>query len=179
MLEDKIEELKNAWLSESEEIKEKRIKTIVDLSIDAFIDDNLFSSELDKINFYREIENIRTLEELEIVKKDFFSFNENLSESVKNFFDLLYLKIIWFAFKINSFRKVWINYQIDFFEESNLDDLKKFLQLDREVKFQFVDAKKLRSSVKNFENTEKFVEYLLKIFKWENISTKKKIKLKK
>jgi TRCF domain len=64
------------------------------LSIDAFIDDNLFSSELDKINFYREIENIRTLEELEIVKKDFFSFNENLSESVKNFFDLLYLKII-------------------------------------------------------------------------------------
>ena len=179
MLEDKIEELKNAWLSESEEIKEKRIKTIVDLSIDAFIDDNLFSSELDKINFYREIENIRTLEELEIVKKDFFSFNENLSESVKNFFDLLYLKIIWFAFKINSFRKVWINYQIDFFEESNLDDLKKFLQLDREVKFQFVDAKKLRSSVKNFENTEKFVQYLLKIFKWENISTKKKIKLKK
>lgn len=179
MLEDKIEELKNAWLSESEEVKEKRIKTIVDLSIDAFIDDNLFSSELDKINFYREIENIRTLEELEIVKKDFFSFNENLSESVKNFFDLLYLKIIWFAFKINSFRKVWINYQIDFFEESNLDDLKKFLQLDREVKFQFVDAKKLRSSVKNFENTEKFVEYLLKIFKWENISTKKKIKLKK
>ena len=179
MLEDKIEELKNAWLSESEEIKEKRIKTIVDLSIDAFIDDNLFSSELDKINFYREIENIRTLEELKIVKKDFFSFNENLSESVKNFFDLLYLKIIWFTFKINSFRKVWINYQIDFFEESNLDDLKKFLQLDREVKFQFVDAKKLRSSVKNFENTEKFVEYLLKIFKWENISTKKKIKLKK
>jgi len=64
------------------------------LSIDAFIDDNLFSSELDKINFYREVENIRTLEELEIVKKDFFSFNENLSESVKNFFDLLYLKII-------------------------------------------------------------------------------------
>jgi TRCF domain len=64
------------------------------LSIDAFIDDNLFSSELDKINFYREIENIRTLEELKIVKKDFFSFNENLSESVKNFFDLLYLKII-------------------------------------------------------------------------------------
>jgi len=64
------------------------------LSIDAFIDDNLFSSELDKINFYREIENIRTLEGLEIVKKDFFSFNENLSESVKNFFDLLYLKII-------------------------------------------------------------------------------------
>jgi TRCF domain len=64
------------------------------LSIDAFIDDNLFSSELDKINFYREIENIRTLEELEMVKKDFFSFNENLSESVKNFFDLLYLKII-------------------------------------------------------------------------------------
>lgn len=179
MLEDKISELKNIWISEEEkERKEKRISTMIDLNIDAYIEENLFTSELDKINFYREIESVRTLEELENMKNDFFSVNENISNSTKNFFDLLFLKIKWFNYKISSIKKLWINYQIDFMEESNLEDIKEFLKLDKEVKFSFVDAKKLRSLIKNFENTEKFVKYLLEIFIWEN-SFKKKIKLKK
>jgi transcription-repair coupling factor (superfamily II helicase) len=43
----------------------------IDLNLNIFIDDNLFNSELDKINFYREIEYINDFEELEKFKKDF------------------------------------------------------------------------------------------------------------
>lgn len=178
MLEDKIAELKNSWLDEKENIS-KRIETIIDLNIWAYIDDSFFSSELDKINFYREIESISTLNDLENLKNDFFSLNENIPETTKNFFDLLYLKIIWNDYKISSIRKVWINYQIDFKEESNLEDVKEFLKLDKEIKFSFVDDKKIRSLIKNFDSVEKFVKYLIEIFKKEKVSETKKIKIKK
>ena len=47
------------------------------------------------------------------------------------------------------------------------------------MKFSFVDAKKIRTEVKKFANTEKFVKYMLDIF-WNNLENKpKKIKLKK
>ena len=180
MLEDKISELKNEWFDQEEEIKkEKRISTVVDLNIDAFLEENLFSSELDKINFYREIESVKTIEELDFIKRDFFDINENVSDSTKNFFDLLFLKIKCYNYKISSLKKVWINYQIEFEENSNLEDVKEFLRLDKEVKFSFVDAKKIRTEVKKFANTEKFVKYMLDIF-WNNLENKpKKIKLKK
>ena len=178
MLEDKIQELKNIWLEEPEEAIEKRISTIIDLNIDAFIDDNFFSSELDKINFYREIESIKTLTELENVKTDFFAINEQISSSTKNFFDLLFLKIKWFSYKISCIKKLWINYQIDFMDEANIENVKEFLKLDKEVKFSFVDSKKLRTSTKNFDSVEKFVEYMLQIFE-NSFETRKKIKLKK
>ncbi|PZM85686.1 hypothetical protein DLH72_01735 [Candidatus Gracilibacteria bacterium] len=192
MLEDKIVELKNIGLEEVIDEREKRISTIIDLNIDAYIEDDLFSGELDKINFYREIESVRTLYELENMKKDFYNLNENISNSTKNFFDLLDLKIKGFNYKISSIKKLGINYQIDFMEESNLEDIKEFLKLDKEVKFSFVNDKKLRSPIKNFENTENFVKYLLGIFNSpfnplhgggsssiEQGEKKKKIKLKK
>lgn len=178
MLEDKISELKNSWI-DLEEKKEKRISTIIDLNIDAYIEANLFTSELDKINFYREIESVTTLDDLENMKNDFFSINENISESTKNFFDLLFLKIKAFNYKISCIKKLGINYQIDFMEETDLEDVKNFLKLDKEVKFMFVDSKKLRTATKNFTNTEKFVKYMLEIF-WDSKNLeKKKIKLKK
>lgn len=175
MLENKIEELKNIWQEEKQE-KNKRIFTTIDLNIWAYIDDKFFYSELDKINFYREVESIQTIEDLKIFKNNFFNFNENITETTQNFFDLLFLKIKSFENKISSIKKVGINYQIDFFEKSNLDDVKNFLKLDKEMFFSFVEAKKIRTSIKNFENTEKFVKYMLWIFNWENF--KKKIKLK-
>ena len=89
------------------------------------------------------------------------------------------MKIKCYNYKISSLKKVWINYQIEFEENSNLEDVKEFLRLDKEVKFSFVDAKKIRTEVKKFANTEKFVKYMLDIF-WNNLENKpKKIKLKK
>jgi len=62
--------------------------------------------------------------------------------------------------------------------EANIENVKEFLKLDKEVKFRFVDSKKLRTSIKNFDSVEKFVEYMLQIFE-NSFETRKKIKLKK
>lgn len=164
------------------------IKTKIDLNIWAYIDDNFFTSELDKINFYREIESLHKLEELKILIKDFKEINKNIPKETQNFFDLLKLKIYAYNYNISHIKKVGINYQIEFNSLSKsshqkekdtkqLDILKNFLKLDKEIKFNVVNLTKIRSQNKNFENEEKFVEYLLLIF--EKKIKKVKIKLKR
>lgn len=186
MLEDRIEELKNIegpvpgilkWWDMGTGPGERKIRTTIDLNIWAYIDDTYFSSELDKINFYREIESLESLEDLENIILDFKEINKNTPVTTNNFFDLLKLKLKASKFKIISIKRVWINYQIDFDEKLKLEELKSFLLLDKEVKFTVISATRLRSKTKNFANEEKFLEYVLQLFDW--VLWKKKIKLKR
>ena len=191
MIEEKINELKNKNLRQiqmSDPTKNNvgvnlcvhpEINTKIDLNINALIPDNYFDSDLDKINFYREIETINSLEDLNELINDFKQENNVLEfpEEMQNFFNLLKVKLYSEKYLIENIKKVWINYQLDFNKSINLDKLRKFLQLDKEVKFVVITPQRLRCSVKDFTNPEKFLEYLLNIFEW-NI-WKRKIKLKK
>jgi transcription-repair coupling factor (superfamily II helicase) len=47
----------------------RRINTTIDLNIEAYLPNDFFTSELDKLNFYREIESIKDLEDLENLLK--------------------------------------------------------------------------------------------------------------
>ena len=155
-----------------------KINIKIDLDISIFIEDSLFWSELDKINFYREIELINDLEELEDIKKDFIE-NNNLEKNIEwleNLFDLIELKIRAKKYFITNIKKNWINYQIDFYDfkdkDKNLKNLRKILDLDKQVKFAVKDLTTLRTSAKSFANTEKFLKYMLSLFKGHNLNTK-------
>ncbi|MDF1682601.1 MAG: hypothetical protein P1U46_02490 [Patescibacteria group bacterium] len=107
MLEDKIEKMKKEQNLLQEDDKEiKRINTSIDLDIESYIPDDFFSSELDKINFYREIESIRSLEDLSSLISDFNEINEKIPKSVNNLFDLIKLKIISFKYNILKIKKI-------------------------------------------------------------------------
>ncbi len=166
LIEDEIEKLENSQ-------KNKKIDTKIDLNIDIFIEDNLFNNEFDKINFYREIENLSDLWDLEEIKKDFV-LNQN--KWLENLFLLLETKILASDYKITNIKKLWINYQINFEKDIKLEELKKFLDLDKEVKFIVKDINTLRSPTKNFENDEKFLQYLNNLLK--NKVKNKKIRKK-
>lgn len=180
MLEDKIEELKKSksmTYDSQAESYDKKINTTIDLNIESYISSEYFWSELDKINFYREIESIRTIVDLNNIINDFSSINSSLPKETNNFFDLLKLKILSSQYKIKSIKKVGINYQIDFSNELVIAELKKFLDMDKDVNFVVINPNRLRSPIKNFAHDEIFVEYLLHIFNWS--SKKRKIKLKR
>ena len=186
MLENKIEEIKRTGLNtnnldENKQLSHKKqnINTSVDLQISAFIDNNLFHSELDKINFYREIESLEEREDLENIINDFKEINPNISLETQNFFDLLEIKLKAPEYKITSIRKLWINYQIEFTQDITLDELKSFLKLDHEVKFEVNKLYRIRASVKKFKNEYDFLTYIKWIFSWKKMTEKKKIKLKK
>jgi transcription-repair coupling factor (superfamily II helicase) len=57
LLEQKIEELQSGK-------KESKVDTTIDLPISAYIPDEAFSSDIEKIHFYRELESVRSEEEL-------------------------------------------------------------------------------------------------------------------
>lgn len=177
MLENKIEKLKiEKNLISKNEVSSERINTTIDLNIDAYIPDDFFNSELDKINFYREIESIKKISDLNNLILDFKEINKNIPKSTNNLFDLIKLKILSAKYKIKSIRKVWINYQLDFKDNTSLEELKEFLLLDKEVKFVLINSYRIRSSIKNFPSEQKFIEYLLLIF---DKKIKPKIKFKR
>lgn len=173
MLEEKIEELKS---EQSHEIKKRPCSTQIDLMISAQIDDNYFLSETDKIQFYREIELVESIEDLEHLRQNFFSREEDIPEVSKNLFLLLECKILAQKHDITSIKRVGVNYQIDFSPEMTLERLKDFLTLDSEVKFHVVDISRLRSPTKGFVNDKIFIEYLLRLLQG-TITPQKKIRL--
>ncbi|MDD4151102.1 MAG: CarD family transcriptional regulator [Candidatus Gracilibacteria bacterium] len=181
MLEDKIEEMKKNGINteKSEENKIKKIDTSIDLNIGAMISGEFFSSELDKINFYRDIENINSTEDLNNLIEDFKMINENFTDETQNLFDLMKLKIKASKFKIKSIKKLGINYQIDFVEGISLDDLKAFLKLDTKIYFTVVSLDKLRCETKKFKGDLEFLHFILNLFEENKEETKKRIKLKK
>jgi transcription-repair coupling factor (superfamily II helicase) len=177
MLEDKIEQLKRTGPNTTDDIKNSQLQTSIDLQIWAYIDEQFFDSELDKINFYRELEALDTLEELDEIIQDFLTLNSQIPLETQNFFSLLKIKLKAPEYKILSIKRVWVNYQIDFDSSATVDDVRKFLHIDEKVKFKVVSPSRLRSESKNFANEETFLKYMTDIlFGWA--SKKKKIKLK-
>jgi transcription-repair coupling factor (superfamily II helicase) len=156
-----------------------KINTKIDMQINIWIPDNYFDSDLDKINFYREIESINNIDDLNELINDFKEDNnvEKFPEEMQNFFNLLKVKLKSWEYLIENIKKVWINYQLDFHSSVNLDKLRRFLQLDKEVKFSVINPQRLRAKVKDFKSSEFFLEYLLNLF--DNNIGKKKIRLKR
>ena len=157
MLEEKIEELKES----PEKIPKDKLDTSIDLEISATIPDEFFQSESDKIHFYREIESLSSVEELELIISGFTEVNETLPDSTKNLFSILRIKILAQKYSINSIKRVGMNYQINFKESVKLHTLKDFLKLDKKISFQVIDIKRLHAPIKLFENDKKFLQYVL------------------
>lgn len=85
MLEEKIAELKDE--------KQKKNFTKIELDLSYILPDEFFASELDKLNFFREVENIENLNDLDSVEQE-FSYNKN-DENIANLFLLLRARIIF------------------------------------------------------------------------------------
>lgn len=171
------EGLLESW--QSVEVRQKM--STIELNMSAFIPDEYFSSDLDKLNFYREIESISTLEWLSDVIFDFESINNDFWEETKNFFDILKMRFLSWKFWIKNIKKLWINYILDFDEENSLENIKSVLDKDKSTKFVIKTPQRLISSVKEFKNERDFLHYLFSIFmfdKKEKKSLKPKIKLK-
>ena len=70
----------------------------IELDISYFIESDFFDSELDKIRFFRNIESIETMDDLEFTHKTFEDANEKLPESFENLFLLLRARVIFRKF---------------------------------------------------------------------------------
>jgi transcription-repair coupling factor (superfamily II helicase) len=109
MLEEKVEELKlkniENDLDNNKILEKKKVDTSIELNIEAYLNSSLFESDLDKLNFYKEIESINTLEELNELKSEFEAGENTLSKSEENLFKILKIRIKASEYKIKSIKR--------------------------------------------------------------------------
>lgn len=154
LLEEKIEELRSGVVPAKNNCK-------IELDISYFIEDSFFDSELDKIRFFRNIESIDTLEDLEYTHRTFEEANEELPESFENLFLLLRARIVFRKFGVTSLGKIGSSYVFELDPATEVQTVRGFLELDTTGDFVLVSVHKIKVSVKEFKGDRDFLETIL------------------
>lgn len=154
LLEEKIEELRSGVTMAKNDCK-------IELDISYFIDSDFFDSELDKIRFFRNIESVETLEDLDYTHRTFEEANEMLPESFENLFLLLRARVIFRKFGVVSLKKIGSSYVFELDPATEVPMVRKFLELDATGDFVLVSVHKIKVNVKVFRGDKDFLERLL------------------
>lgn len=150
MLEEKIAELRHE--------KSHKILTKIELDISYILPDSIFQSELDKLNFFRQAENIESLEELETFQEEFDTTDEN----IENFFLFLKARIVFSEYYAQKISKNGNYYVIDFKVWNSVERLKKFLdRFDTHKDAIVVSLEKIRFPTRLYANPKKFLQTLI------------------
>jgi len=156
MLEEKVQELKAL----RENITPQNQETTIDLQISAYIDDGYFASDLDKMNFYREIESVQNLEDLEHLKEDFAEYFSGVSESNLSLFRLLEVRILAKRKRIARVCRMGVSYSIQFFPDVSFEEVRNFLDRDKKGVCYLESKTSIKISCQSFANDEAFLGYL-------------------
>lgn len=151
LLEDKIEELKT-W------VKLPWINCSIELGISYYISDDFFASESDKLHFFRNIESIETLEDLDFTHKTFIEWNDKVPEELENLFKILRVRIILSKYSVTSLKKIWQSYVFEFDKNTWVAKIREFLDLfDKTWDFVLVTVHKIKVETKIRSNDLDFL----------------------
>lgn len=149
LLEERIAELRQE--------KKKRILTKIELDISYILPDEYFLSEADKLNFFREIESLETVEELDEMENE-MDTNGNLS----NLFLIIRSRLILSDYGVVKLSKVGINYVFDLDERTTSTDAKRFLdRFDTRHSMILLSVRKIRIEAQYWKTVEKFLKDII------------------
>jgi transcription-repair coupling factor len=148
LLEERIAELR--------EEKKKRLLTKIELDISYILPDEYFLSEADKLNFFREIESLETIEELDEME------GEINNSAFANLFLLIRSRLILSDYGVVKLAKIGLNYVFDLEERTTVSDAKRFLdRFDRSNDMILLSVRKIRIEAKHWKTVEKFLENII------------------
>ncbi len=144
LLEERIAELR--------EEKKKRILTKIELDLSYILPEEYFLSEADKLNFFREIENLETLEELEEME------TEMHNASFSNLFLLVRSRMVLSEYGVVKLTKIGLNYVFDLDERTTVAETKRFLErFDSHNQMILLSVKKIRIESRYWKSIEEFL----------------------
>lgn len=156
LLEEKIEELQSGK-------KVTTIDTIIDLPITAYIPDEAFSSDVEKIHFYRELESVRNEEELTDIITALKSRIDITESAITHLFLLIRARLYCSSLGIRRVNIQLGKYTLEWAREGTetLEAMKIILKNDLKQNAEVMSGKKICFPRKAFLNHGKFLEYLL------------------
>lgn len=148
LLEEKIETIKNG--------KKEENQCKIDLELSYVIEESEFDSEMDKLSFFRDIESIETLEDLDIAESTFAQ--STMNESMSNLFLMMRVAIILKAYNVSRVSKLWNSYHFDFLEDTSPQILRNFLErFDRWHEMIISSVRKIKIETKHWKDVRSFL----------------------
>lgn len=126
LLENKMQELQTGTVQHTMDIK-------IELDIQFVLPDTLFNGDVDKIHFYRSLEGIDNIEDLESSEASLVQAH-GPNVDVERLFLLLKARILLSAYGVNHLKKVLKDYVFDF-RGATTQDIRDFLEVDAEGNF--------------------------------------------
>lgn len=156
LLEEKIEELQSGE-------KKEKIDTNIDLPITAYIPDEAFSSDVEKIHFYRELESVRNEEELEEIITALKSRIDVSESSIAHLFLIIRARLYCSSLGIRRINMQLGKYTLEWAREGSetIEAMKTILKNDSQRKAEVVSERKLCFPKKAFLNHGEFLKYLI------------------
>ncbi|MBP6981887.1 DEAD/DEAH box helicase, partial [Candidatus Gracilibacteria bacterium] len=146
MLEEKIESIKN------EKKSKKPVK--IELDIDVNLEEGMFLSETDKLNFFREIENIESIEELDDIESEM-----QKNKSGKGLFLILKARLLLAEYGVQAVKKNGVSYTFDFYEGTPTEKIRDFLaRFDKKNDMILLSIRKIKIETRLWKNAEAFLE---------------------
>jgi len=153
LLEEKIEVLRHG--------KKIQEQCKIDLELSYVIDDDEFDSEMDKLSFFRDIESIETLEDLDIAESTFRT--DDMKEPMNNLFLMMRSSIILKGYGVCRVSKLGTHYIFEFSEGTTPDRLRGFLErFDSGKEMIIVSITRIKVDVKNWKGARELLLSLVK-----------------
>lgn len=153
MLEEKIVELQTGKRAFNQQTK-------IELELSVLPDETIFSSESEKIHFYRLAESLISIEEIEELESEMLYEGEMWWLS--NFFKLLKSKIILRKYGVTKLSRIGNNYFFEFPKGTTPQEIREFLEIDRDENIVIVTMERLRIDAKYIGTPEMILDWIIK-----------------
>ncbi len=148
LLEEKIQTLKNG--------RKKEVQCKVELELSYIIGDDEFDSEMDKLSFFRDIESIETLEDLDIAESTFTT--KDIADSMSNLFLMMRASIILKVYGVSRVSKIGTAYHFDFQDTTTPRELREFLErFDPKNDMIIVSVRKIKIEIRHWKDARGFL----------------------
>ena len=154
ILEEKVAELKGAPIKRGSDVR-------IELDIPYTIPDTYFTSEIDKLHFFRSLESVRTEKELDAARLGFLEERDELTKETENLFSLVRARLLLSPYMVENVRKSGRHYFFEFRTGVTLEILKKFLSSDSRGEYIFVGNGKIRTETEGYKNDVDFLEKII------------------
>jgi transcription-repair coupling factor (superfamily II helicase) len=152
LLEEKIATLKNG--------KKEQNQCKIDLELSYVIPESEFDSEVDKLSFFRDIESIETLEDLDMTETTFQA--GNMPESMSNLFLMMRASIVLRGYGVSRVSKLGNSYHFDFSPDTTPAKLRSFLErFDRGNDMIIVSVTKIKVETRLWKDARLFLLSLI------------------
>lgn len=152
LLENKMQELRSGTIQHTTDIK-------IELDIQFVLPESLFNGDVDKIHFYRSLEGIDSIEDLESTEIS-LTRNHGKNENVERLFLMLKARILLSKYGVFHLKKVLKDYVFDF-RNATTQDIRNFLTIDQEGNFLVQNLERVRVSQNLYDSDLDFLSKLV------------------